>query len=751
MEDQDSIFNELFEKINNLERRNENLRNDIKTKRKELDNWGNYNIKSEKEKEEEKVNENEKEKNKINIEEKKKNKKMAIPTDEEDQKIGERFMYEIKNIKLNAYDIGNNIQEVTIEYLTQEQHNSLYIMGDFTKWELMPMKKNKDIFSYKVILLKGFKYYYSFQAGDQILIDYNNLFEENPKNLQVQNYIDLSKKNEKPQNFDSETDINILKIAQKNYLLSKLSINEPEIQFLEKFKRHIMASKEIGEEKILEHSKLTNSIYGHYDILFKYIQPYESETKISNLRLFFKDRIFAHYQENPEIKDKPFKYYYKIVNLNNNYCFQSIKLYDNNNIKINYTYYNDIRYYYPIYFDSISLEPINTNSKLYHLLSKEESENILKIYNNDKDSILKAYFKTLIGLRNYAEIQNNNNAVANNIIGGIRNYIRSYGSILVLPNRVEPKTINMNDYEFQYSFNKIVKVKNKKEGSYVEFLAIDEQAEKAKKPFRYKIYYCVKNNKLKIIHCHVLDKDLRNIKILIKEIDKNIEPKTLKKNEDYIKNNQILLIIKETFPVKLYYKGKKVKMEGIKIDENKLYLLSSSNPDSIFNKMYVTVNNIENKLNCDLAEQCNEFSYSLDNVTNGVDVTVTYDNGRNYVVEKVMLAVSPCLLQRLTTFEENQLKKNQNPKNELKDEKLSEMDKYFLINQKMTELRKYNKEAIDKMNINEKDNLLKTLKEYKENMVAILNYIQACEMWETFEQAANIALEIEDLIKLFNK
>ena len=748
MEDQEGILNELLEKINNLENRNKNLRNDIKNKKNELDNYENNNINSEKEKEKEEKEENVKEsgKNKINIKEKNENKKMAIPTDEEDKKIGERFLYEIKNIKLNSYDIESNIKEVTIEYITQEQHSSLYIMGDFTKWEIMPMKKNKDIFSYKVVLLKGFKYYYAFQAGDQILIDYNNLYEDNPKNFQIQNYIDLSKNKEKSQNFDYENDINILKMAQKNYFLSKLNMDEEQLRFLDKFKRHIIASKEIYEEKLLEHSKLTNSIYGYYDQLFKYIQPYESESKITNLRLFFKDRIFAHYQENPDAKDKPYKYYYKIVNINNNFCFQSIKLYDNNNIKINYAYYNDIRYYYSIYFDSISIEPISINSKLYHLLPKEESENILKIYNNNKDSILKAYFKTLIGLRNYADTQNNNNNNIN-MVEGIRSYIRNYGSILVLPDRVEPKNINMNDYEFQYSLNKIVKVRNKKEGSYVEYLAIDEKAEKAKKPFRYKVYYCIKNNKFKIIHCHVLDKDLRNIKILIKEIDKNIDPKTLKKNEEYIKNNQLLLIIKETVPIKLYYNGKKVKMEGIKIDENKLYLLLSSDPDSIFNKMYVTVDNIEEKLNYDLMEQCNEFSYSLDNISNGVDVTVTYDNNKNYVVEKMMLAVSPCLLQKLTTYEENQLKKKQI--NELKDKQMSEMEKYFVISQKMADLRKYNKEAIDKMDKKEKDNLLNTLNEYKNNMINVLTYIENNEMWETIDEAVNIAAEIEDLIKLF--
>ena len=36
---------------------------------------------------------------------------------------------------------------------------------------------------------------------------------------------------------------------------------------------------------------------------------------------------------------------------------------------------------------------------------------ILTIYNNDKDGVLKTYFKTLIGLRNNDETQKNNNMV----------------------------------------------------------------------------------------------------------------------------------------------------------------------------------------------------------------------------------------------------------------------------------------------------------------------------------------------------
>ena len=236
MEDQDSILNEFLERIRNLEKRNEQLRLDVDKKKNEL-------------KELEKVPKKDNEKDKKE-EEKNKNKKPLIPSEEEDKIIGERFLFDIKNIKLNAYELEKNIQEVIIEYISQEQFNNLYIMGDFTKWELVPMKKNKDFFSYKIVLLKGFKYYYSFQSGDQIYIDYNNVYEENPKTLQIQNYIDSVKDNKPSQPFDFENDINILKSAQENYFFSKLNIEDnDEILFLEKFKRHITSGKEIAKKK----------------------------------------------------------------------------------------------------------------------------------------------------------------------------------------------------------------------------------------------------------------------------------------------------------------------------------------------------------------------------------------------------------------------------------------------------------------------------------------------------------------------
>ena len=46
--------------------------------------------------------------------------------------------------------------------------------------------------------------------------------------------------------------------------------------------------------------------------------------------------------------------------------------------------------------------------------------------------------------------------------------------------------------------------------------------------------------------------------MIIKEIDKNTDTHIIKKNEEYIKNNELLLIIQDLIPIKLYHKGKRL-------------------------------------------------------------------------------------------------------------------------------------------------------------------------------------------------
>ena len=257
MEDQDSILNELLERIKLMEKKNEDLRLKIEQKRQDISTFD--------------VNTKQPEKlQKLDISEIKLRK---IPTPEEDEIEAKKALANFRNVKFNKIQFESNIMEYTIEYTSQEQHNNLYIMGDFTKWELLPMKKNKDTFTYKVILLKGFKYFYSFQSGDQIFLDYNNVYEENPRTLQIQNLIDLTEGN-KEIYFDYKTDYNILETLEKNYLMTNIDINEDEFLFLTKLKNHGVIYREISKVRKEKHNQISNDIILYYENHYKYLNPF---------------------------------------------------------------------------------------------------------------------------------------------------------------------------------------------------------------------------------------------------------------------------------------------------------------------------------------------------------------------------------------------------------------------------------------------------------------------------------------------
>ena len=176
--------------------------------------------------------------------------------------------------------------------------------------------------------------------------------------------------------------------------------------------------------------------------------------------------------------------------------------------------------------------------------------------------------------------------------------------------------------------------------------------------------------------------------------------------------------------------------------------------------MYVTVQNFSEKLQYDLIEQCNKFSYSFENMLNGVDVKVSFDNQKNFVIEPMMLSASPCLLKKIAPYDEHILKqkipKSQVQKPEIKNEfeklnVMTEMEKYFSIAQKMVQLRKYkNKENIDKMSNEDKNKLINELNEYSKAMQIILVYIEENEMWENIDEAASISSEIDEILKMLN-
>ena len=403
-DDPDYELNQLLSRIQQLESKNEKMRKNIEEKKKEIKNVGNtYKPKPEPPKAKPKT---------------------KVITVEEDRKAELKFNNEIKFLTNNSLQIKDNLVEKMIKFEPQENYGVMYIMGDFNGWEPEIMQKNKNGFHYKVVLIKGFKYYYSFQTSDQVLIDYNNDFEENPVNLQEQNYIDLyQNKNEKTNYFDYKTDSNILKIAQRNYLLLEINDNIDNTLFLEKFQRHIIASKPDTDNS--NEKQIRDSIIFYYNNLLKKIDIYD-KSKFENLKLYLNDRIL--FQNSPVMKGV--QYHYRILAMSNDdSSLICMRLYDHNQIKLNSMYYSDLDNCWKIPFSDIVSKPPNDKDKLYHLLSVKESKKIIKDFENDKENIIIAHFNDLDDLNK-----------------GTTSITRKYGKKnnlgeLVKPTKIEPDDV----------------------------------------------------------------------------------------------------------------------------------------------------------------------------------------------------------------------------------------------------------------------------------------------------------------------
>ena len=784
MEEDEDEINKLLAKIQNLEKKNEQIKKKIQDKENEIKNFKNNDAKTESKK-------------KIS-----KSKKITV---EDDRKAELRFKNEINFLNNNSLQIKENLVEKTIEFVAKETYGIMYIIGDFTGWEPEIMQKDKNVFRFKVVLIKGFKYYYFFQSNDETIIDCNNTYEENPVNLQLQNYLDLNQnRNEKTNYFDYKTDSNILKTAQRNYLLLKIDDDLDNTLFLEKFQRHMANAKK--DSSISEEDQIIESIQAYYNNLIKKTDTYD-KYKYDNLKLYLNNRILV--QNSPIMREV--QYQYKILSISkDNYSLICMRLYDHNKIKLNSIYYSDFENCWIIPFDEIVLKPPNDRDKLYHLLSAKESQKIIKEFENDKENIIIVHFNDLDDLNKSSKSITRKYGKNNN-----------FGD-LINPIRIEPDDVELNDYEYYYLNKEIVKIRNKDDNSYIEYQIIEDnkknkkrkiitkeikdkeiidknigkeiinkeiekegsnqkekignihqkeklekeedkkrniqkkeliKKEKMKRPAQYFIYYTIFNHKVLILHCHIIDRTFRYKKITIIDINDSVDPHSLKRDKLYINGNDVVLINNSKGPIKLYFKGKKVQMESKLIYQNKLYRIESANKyNSIFHQMIVSTNTIKSNksLSNDIVEKCQEYIYRGKEILNGVDVKVEYNNTFD---NDMMLAISPCLLEELSAEEENTLKKQhqqQQQKSQKNVNKSYEMQKLDLIEREMAKYIKYTIDDIKKMTTSEKDNIAITLEDYKSTMDIISTYVQDNELWDMIEKVSEIINEIENLLNLFD-
>ena len=703
------ILSELIKNVETLESSISKLKNDIIKKEKELketvpltmDSFG---------------------KNINEPQEKKEN-------EEEDLELKSTYT----NLKNNELQMKENIKEYTIEYIsTNRQINTLYISGDFTNWEFKEMIKNKDIFSYTTILLNNFKYYYSLNANDdEIIIDFEKPYENNVKNGQLHNYIDLCKTNKVY--FDYKNHENILNIAKRNFYLLKME-NYDEISFLNSLAKNSELYTKNQDKANNEKEILTHSLEKYFEEKEKELQIFSIE-EMHKIMSYFYDRILMK-----KNKDNSETYFQIVRDAQNQ--FQCIQLYDSNHIKINTEYYINKGFYFNFSMSLVSpsREANKKGEKLYTLLSKEESNKILEEYSKDNTNILKVFYKP------------NKERVG-------------YPIFIIYPTRIEPSNINIKDYSYESADNRLIQVKNIKDNTLILFNPIEEVKQKKNKPIQFKFYYQINNRQVFFIHSHILDDKLKNKELLIKIIDYRTDYKKIKLEEDYIKNDNLLLLIRSFTPFKLYYKGKKVQMESENIVLNKMYKIASPNQDFEFNNMIVRIENIPRYiLNTDNSKvksqneiygQCNINCYEKPN-SGVVDVIVLFDEGKSIVNEIMKFALNPCFLKAIDSKEELKLEQRYKEKDKtipLINNKSYELQKLDIISKQIEKYKIYKSDenAVKNLSKENKDNILFTLEDYQNSLSLIGIYIETNELWELIDTISSLRNEINDILAALKK
>lgn len=225
--DNSSIIDELFARIQSLEDENKNLKTKIGELESDL-------VKKEGENEE--------------------NFDQDIEEKKQDNMMIDDIVEEI-----------NSVKSITISYIPTESVSKLYIMGDFTNWELIEMtKENSNIFTFNILLLNGFKYFYCFYTDDQPIVDFNNLYEENISNGQIQNVLYLANEDNKFEEYVFNKYKKQWELAKKHYFRKRIG-EESDVRLIEDSIARAEIEKIKTDRIILKKSEKINRIKKLYE------------------------------------------------------------------------------------------------------------------------------------------------------------------------------------------------------------------------------------------------------------------------------------------------------------------------------------------------------------------------------------------------------------------------------------------------------------------------------------------------------
>lgn len=454
------------------------------------------------------------------------------------------------------------------------------------------------------------------------------------------------------------------------------------------------------------------------------------KTKLYQLLSVFKGLII--------IKDKK---EYEIIEIEESEnAFICLQLYDANHIQLNREYYIQNEIFSSIKFN----EAITPPNKV---LPIKETKVFMNQYRDNINEMLKVYYS--------------------------KDQLQSASAEEYTPNKIEPSSIDINDYKFEIANNQIIEVKNRKDNLLIKFIATE--LTKPVKSKQIELYYSLNYKNINIVHIHYLDMSLLNIPIEGIVIDSKFDIKAFKQqtnkntnsnsNSSSSSSNRIYLLCKSMKPFKIYHKGKKVHFTSQSFVHERLYQIRSISIDSSFNQYYVKIKHIpigyliktnpNDKIQGSQSamndyspiEQC-----SKSNSQRGyIDANLLFDESKAILTDDLGFAFPPCTLIALDPKDEIELDKQyiehkkKNSSYEMKKYELikKELKNYIKYNEKEVLLTELPKETIKKM--------LFTLKDYENSAQMIAGYIEQKELWEKLDEIANMQIEIAEYIKLLSK
>ena len=573
----------------------------------------------------------------------------------------------------------------------------------------------------------------------KVLEEENKLLEKEYNNLDselAQKKAELSSKNflteqEKVEN-DKKNAIflekfNALnKLIDENYtfpegenavpILKNKNFDETEImnylQLLGDEKKRISAERTKALDKIRKNLDITKT--GEDPKLKSLMEEFEKK---------FKGRIIVH--KNINYKIKYFDKYDKNI--------KALMLYDSNGIKVDEKMNEKMKL-----FCTINLQDL---FETCYIASKEESEAILKQYNNDNKKFIKILYQIQVD-KNYRYEKD------------------------IIPYRIEPSYIDINDYNLTIKDNSITHVENKQNKVFVIFdsllLGEGKGTTGLVSSSSIKVYTTLYSKDiLNILHIHLNDTSQEiTIDSEFLEKDENVLNHKVFLNDVMGKKLTYKLIFKDYKLLKIFYNVStdfidEPPFEEIRIKPNNFVKIIKGDyknyygqvkdfPIGMLARKDKDLNELKRMKSSGFRKEGNCPDRHLEELPGFVSVIILFDPTPKKMKETVNISIPVCFLVPLTPEEQIKFEKDIIIENEMEiEEAINEVEE---LTKKCEEYEKYIKDdkILEEKSLEEVKNILNDVQKIDETKIG--KNLSQDEYKEKIEFIKNIKKQIEPLL-----